>query len=193
MTLHSVTPALAVASARKWRGLCASTQGGRGQRSSLCAKTDRPLWKEQSGWTSACKSQLHDNRCVCVCALLPKWTVRCVSEQGSSLALWHLLGYWTSPQVWPFCCWAPRIKSTLKLKNPALMWTKWSTSLSRRVTPQTTTGFILEGFKTAEHTSGLCKRGTPHLWIFHVVGHHFTFLVFLFILIMQNRSHNGVS
>lgn len=48
MTLHRVTPALAAASACKWRSLGARAQVGRGQSSSLCAKTDGALWKEQS-------------------------------------------------------------------------------------------------------------------------------------------------
>lgn len=73
--------------------------------------------------------------CECVCALLPKWTVQCVSEQGSSLGLWHLLGYWTLPQVWLFYYWAPKTEFTNVVHS--------------------SNEFVFFTLKT--HTSGLCK------------------------------------
>lgn len=83
------------------------------------------------------KTRSRDDRSVQVLgALLPRWTGRCASEQGSSLGLWHLLGCWTWPQVWPFYCWAPKINPTLKLKKIQLwyIWTKCSTSPSHHAT-----------------------------------------------------------
>lgn len=74
MTLHGVTPALAVAPAWKRRGLCARAQRSWGQRPGFSTKTDGPLQKEQSCLTPACKSQLHNDKyvgarlCVYVCS-----------------------------------------------------------------------------------------------------------------------------
>lgn len=75
VTLHCVTPALAVASAWKRWGLRARPQGGRGQRASLRAKTDRALWKKKrAAWLNICtlESFVWQQVRECVCALLPK-------------------------------------------------------------------------------------------------------------------------
>lgn len=185
MTFHSVTPTLAVATTWKRGGLCPWTQGGCGQRSSFCTKTNRPLWTERSSWLLYKKNPKLIHWSLCMTGLRVRLCIVTEIDWPMRFRAGVFTGFKTPVRLLDFATGLTLLLlgswSELKKTNKLKMFLRSAQNSPQAVVHSFKPNCAREDFKTTEHTSGICNTRTPHLW-FLQVGCHFTLILSLLVL-----------